>query len=55
MSNSRLAVLVLSVIALLVAGLMVEAYWDCRLLKHHSMNECLPRGGHKNPGLDIRP
>jgi hypothetical protein len=53
MSNSRIAALLLSIIALLVTGLMVETYWDCRL-RGHSMKECLSQGAAKNPDLDIR-
>ncbi|MDF0495185.1 MULTISPECIES: hypothetical protein [Bradyrhizobium] len=42
MSNSRVATLVLAVIALLIAGMMVEFYWDCRLLKGGTMKDCMP-------------
>jgi hypothetical protein len=42
MRNSRLAVLLLAVLALVIAGLMVETYWDCRLLKGGSLKECAP-------------
>jgi hypothetical protein len=42
MNNSRMAALFLAVLALLIAGLMVEAYWDCRLLNNGSMKDCMP-------------
>ena len=42
MREDRFAILCLAVIALLITGVMVETYWDCRLLKGGSMRECLP-------------
>jgi FtsZ-interacting cell division protein ZipA len=42
MANNRLAILILIVIAIAVAGIMVETYWDCRLLKGGSFKECVP-------------
>ena len=45
MTNTRVAVLLLAVLALVIAGLMVETYWDCRLLKGGSLKECMPPTG----------
>ncbi len=42
MSNQRLAAILLAVLALVIAGIMVETYWDCRLHRGHSMRECMP-------------
>jgi FtsZ-interacting cell division protein ZipA len=42
MTNSRLAILILIVMAIAMAGIMVETYWECRLLKGRSFNECVP-------------
>ena len=42
MTNSRLAILILIVMAIAIAGIMVETYWDCRLLKGGSLKECMP-------------
>jgi FtsZ-interacting cell division protein ZipA len=42
MTNSRLAILILIVMAIAMAGIMVETYWDCRLLKGGSFKECVP-------------
>jgi hypothetical protein len=53
MSNSRIAAILLAVLALVLAGLMVEFYWDCRLLKHGTMQECLPSGA--GSGITSRP
>jgi hypothetical protein len=46
--ESIIAAVVLAAIALLVAGYMVETYWDCRLMQHKSYRDCVPptgRGG----------
>jgi hypothetical protein len=42
MNDRRVAILCLAVLAFLIAGLMVETYWDCRLLKGGTMQSCLP-------------
>jgi hypothetical protein len=42
LSNSRLAVIILSFIALLVAGLAVQNYWDCQLVRHYAAKDCVP-------------
>jgi hypothetical protein len=42
LSNSRLAVLVLCFIALVVAGLAVQTYWDCQLVHHYAAKDCVP-------------
>ena len=39
--DSRLAVFCLVLFALLVAGIMVEKFWDCRLTKRQSQSACL--------------
>ena len=38
----RAAIFILAVLALLIVGIMVETYWDCRTQKHGSMRDCLP-------------
>jgi hypothetical protein len=43
--ESRLALFCLAVIVFLLAGFMVEAYWDCRLIKLASRPECMPGSG----------
>jgi len=40
-ADSRLAVFCLVCFAILIAGIMVEKYWDCRLRTKLSQNECL--------------
>jgi len=47
LNNSRIAALFLIAIALLVVSMMLESYWDCRLLKRGSETECMP--GHPGP------
>ena len=42
MTNSRLAILLLIILALAIGGIMVETYWDCRLSKGRSFSECVP-------------
>jgi hypothetical protein len=42
MSNSNLAIAILIFMAIAVAGIMVETYWDCRLLKGGAFKECVP-------------
>jgi hypothetical protein len=42
MKQNTVALLLLALIGILIAGLMVETYWDCRLTKKMSMRECLP-------------
>jgi hypothetical protein len=39
-ADSRLAVFCLIVLAILIAGIMVEKFWDCRL-KGRSEQACL--------------
>jgi hypothetical protein len=39
MTNSRVAGLILVLLALVIAGIMVETYWDCRLLKGGSLKD----------------
>jgi hypothetical protein len=41
-ADNSLTVFCLVALALLVFGLTVENYWDCRLLKHRSMKQCEP-------------
>jgi hypothetical protein len=40
-SDNRLAVFCLIVLAILIAGIMVEKFWDCRLHKGLSEWACL--------------
>jgi hypothetical protein len=42
MTNSRIAIAILILLALAIAGIMVETYWDCRLLKGGSFKACVP-------------
>jgi hypothetical protein len=42
LNNSGLAVLILLAIAVVVAGLTVENYWDCQLIRHYAAKDCLP-------------
>ena len=39
--DSRLAVVCLIVLAIVLAGIMVEKFWDCRLTKGLSQADCL--------------
>ena len=41
-TDSRFALLLLAVLAIVIAGIMVETYWDCRLRRGLSMRECIP-------------
>lgn len=41
-ANNRLAVIYLAALALLIFGLMVENYWDCRRLGDRAMEQCGP-------------
>ena len=50
MVNGRLAAFFLVVLALVIAGIMVETYWDCRL-KRRLMNECIPGSGPPVSGV----
>jgi hypothetical protein len=51
-ADNRLAVFCLIAFALLVFGLIVENYWNCRLLRHQTMKQCEPLiGGKWGPGL----
>jgi hypothetical protein len=43
---SRTAALFPAVLALLIAGLMVETYWDCRS-KGRAMRACVPPTGDR--------
>jgi hypothetical protein len=49
MTNSRVAILLLAVLALAIADIMVETYWDCRLLKGGSLKKCMPGSGPRSP------
>jgi hypothetical protein len=40
-NDSRMALAGLVCIAVIVAGIMIEKYWDCRLTTRLSQNECL--------------
>ncbi|SFM17176.1 hypothetical protein SAMN03159423_5771 [Bradyrhizobium sp. NFR13] len=40
-ADSLLAVFCLVCFAILIAGIMVEKYWDCRVRTKLSQNECL--------------
>jgi len=40
--ENRFALFCLGVIAFLLAGFMVETYWDCRLVRLASGPECMP-------------
>jgi hypothetical protein len=40
-ADSRLAVFCLVCFAILIAGIMVEKFWDCRLTKGLTESECL--------------
>jgi hypothetical protein len=40
-ADQRLAVFCLVVLAILIAGIMVEKFWDCRLTKGLSESDCL--------------
>ncbi len=54
--DNRIAAFCLVVIALLIAGIMVETYWDCRLLQRGSITECMPPRGHAaTPRLSVTP
>jgi hypothetical protein len=54
--DSRIAAFCLVVIAVLIAGIMVETYWDCRLLRNGSVAQCVPpRGQAATPGLTAGP
>lgn len=41
-TDNRFALLLLAVLAIVIAGVMVETYWDCRLHRRLSMRECIP-------------
>lgn len=45
-NDSRTAALFRAVLALLVAGLRVETYWDCRI-KGRAMRACVPPIGDR--------
>jgi hypothetical protein len=54
--ESRIALFCLVVIALILAGFMVEAYWNCRLVKLASKRECMPGSGPAaGPGISTVP
>jgi hypothetical protein len=40
-ADQRVAVFCLVVLAVLIAGIMVEKFWDCRLTKGLSESACL--------------
>lgn len=41
-ADNRFAVFCMVALALLVLGLTVENYWNCRLLEGRSMTQCEP-------------
>jgi hypothetical protein len=41
-ANNRLAVFCLAALALLIFGLMVENYWDCRRVGDRTEEQCGP-------------
>ena len=43
--ENRFALFCFVVIAFLLAGYMVETYWNCRLIKLASGRECMPGSG----------
>jgi hypothetical protein len=48
--ENRFALFCFVVIAFLLAGFMVETYWNCRLIKLTSQRECMPGSG---PGAGL--
>ena len=55
-TDNRFALLLLAVLAIVIAGLMVETYWDCRLRRGLSMLECIPPlGGVSTVGITTGP
>jgi hypothetical protein len=40
-NEARIAVILLAALALVIAGVMVETYWECRA-KVGSYNQCVP-------------
>jgi hypothetical protein len=55
-ADNRFALLLLAVLAIVIAGITVETYWDCRLHRGLSMRECIPPIGSANPtGITTSP
>jgi hypothetical protein len=55
-TDNRIALLLLAVLAIVIAGIMVETYWDCRLHRGLSMRECIPPlGGAGTVGITTGP
>jgi hypothetical protein len=55
-TENRFALLLLAVLAIVIAGIMIETYWDCRLHRLLSMRECIPPIGGANPtGITTSP
>ena len=55
-TENRFALLLLVGLAIVIAGIMVETYWDCRLHRRLSMRECIPPIGGGNPtGITTSP
>ena len=52
-TDNRFALLLLAVLAIVIAGIMVETYWDCRLHRGLSMRECIPPIGDAT-GITLR-
>jgi hypothetical protein len=44
-NENRFALFCLVAIAVVIAGFMVETYWNCRLIKLASERECMPGSG----------
>jgi hypothetical protein len=55
-TENRFALFCLVVIAFLLAGFMVETYWNCRLIKLASQRKCMPGSGPvAGPGISTNP
>jgi hypothetical protein len=55
-TDNRFALILLAVLAFVIAGFMVETYWDCRLQRGLSMRECIPPlGGAGTVGITTGP
>ena len=55
-TENRFALLLLVGLAIVIAGIMVETYWDCRLHRRLSMRECIPPiGGGNLTGITTGP
>ena len=55
-TENRVALLLLVGLAIVIAGIMVETYWNCRLHHRLSMRECIPPiGGVGTAGITTGP